>query len=165
MHEGKERELIYKLLNNNIMKKKFICTVCGYIYEGTEAPEKCPVCKAPASKFKEMEDPMDGPAFATVHTLGAARKEDATAEMIKDLETHFNGECGEVGMYLAMSRVAMREGYPEVGMYYRQAAFEEADHASRYAEMLGEVVSDQQRKILKLELLLKMAHLRANSIC
>ena len=98
MYEGKERELIYKLLNNNIMKKKFICTVCGYIHEGTEAPEKCPVCKAPASKFKEMEDPMDGPAFATVHTLGAARMEDATAEMIKDLETHFNGECGEVGM-------------------------------------------------------------------
>ena len=92
------------------MKKKFICTVCGYIYEGTEAPEKWPVCKAPASKFKELEDPTDGPAFATVHTLGAARKEDATAEMIKDLETHFNGECGEVGMYLAMSRQADREG-------------------------------------------------------
>ena len=91
------------------MKKKFICTVCGYIYEGTEAPEKCPVCKAPASKFKELEDPTDGPAFATVHTLGAARNEDATAEMIKDLETHFNGECGEVGMYLAMSRQADRE--------------------------------------------------------
>ena len=69
MYEGKERKLIYKLLNNNIMKKKFICTVCGYIYEGTEAPEKCPVCKAPASKFKEMEDPMDGPAFATVTLL------------------------------------------------------------------------------------------------
>ena len=86
------------------MKKKFICTVCGYIHEGTEAPEKCPVCKAPASKFKELKDPTEGPAFATVHTLGAARDEEATPEMIKDLETHFNGECGEVGMYLAMSR-------------------------------------------------------------
>ena len=88
------------------MKKKFICTVCGYIYEGTEAPESCPVCHAPKSKFKEMDEVGDQPAFATVHTLGAARKEEANAEMIKDLETHFNGECGEVGMYLAMSRQA-----------------------------------------------------------
>ena len=96
------------------MKKKFICTVCGYIYEGTEAPETCPVCKAPKSKFKEMDVVGDEPAFATVHTLGAARTEDANAEMIKDLETHFNGECGEVGMYLAMSRQADREGYPEI---------------------------------------------------
>ena len=90
------------------MKKKFICTVCGYIYEGAEAPEKCPVCNAPKSKFKEMENVGEEAAFATVHTLGAARTEDANAEMIKDLETHFNGECGEVGMYLAMSRQAER---------------------------------------------------------
>lgn len=83
------------------MKKKFICTVCGYIYEGTEAPEKCPICKAPKSKFQELNDPTEGPAFATVHTLGAARMEGATEEMIKDLETHFHGECGEVGMYRA----------------------------------------------------------------
>ena len=75
------------------MKKKFICTVCGYIYEGTEAPEKCPICKAPKSKFQELNDPTEGPAFATVHTLGAARMEGATEEMIKDLETHFHGEC------------------------------------------------------------------------
>ena len=91
------------------MKKKFICTVCGYVYEGDAAPEQCPVCKAPASKFKELKED-DEEAFATVHELGAARKEDANAEMIKDLETHFNGECGEVGMYLAMSRQADREG-------------------------------------------------------
>ena len=132
------------------MKKKFICTVCGYIHEGTEAPEKCPVCKAPASKFKELEDPTDGPAFATVHTLGAARNEDATAEMIKDLETHFNGECGEVGMYLAMARVAHREGYPEIGMYYEKAAYEEAEHAAKFAELLGEVVTDSTKKNLEM---------------
>ena len=131
------------------MKKKFICTVCGYIYEGTEAPEKCPVCKAPASKFKEMEDPMDGPAFATVHTLGAARKEDATAEMIKDLETHFNGECGEVGMYLAMSRQADREGYPEIAEAFKRYAWEEAEHASKFAELLGDCVWDTKTNLEK----------------
>ena len=132
------------------MKKKFICTVCGYIHEGTEAPEKCPVCKAPASKFKEMEDPMDGPAFATVHTLGAARMEDATAEMIKDLETHFNGECGEVGMYLAMSRQADREGYPEIAEAFKRYAFEEAEHAAKFAELLGEVLTDSTEKNLSM---------------
>ena len=115
------------------MKKKFICTVCGYIHEGTEAPEKCPVCKAPASKFKELNDSTEGPAFATVHTLGAARDEEATPEMIKDLETHFNGECGEVGMYLAMSRQADREGYPEIAEAFKRYAFEEAEHAGRGA--------------------------------
>ena len=95
------------------MKKKFICSVCGYIYEGEAAPEKCPLCKAPASKFTELAD--DGEAnFATKHVLGAARNEGANEEMIKDLEAHFNGECTEVGMYLAMSRQADREGYPEI---------------------------------------------------
>ena len=131
------------------MKKKFICTVCGYIHEGTEAPEKCPVCKAPASKFKEMEDPMDGPAFATVHTLGAARMEDATAEMIKDLETHFNGECGEVGMYLAMSRQADREGYPEIAEAFKRYAWEEAEHAAKFAELLGDCVWDTKTNLEK----------------
>ena len=131
------------------MKKKFICTVCGYIHEGTEAPEKCPVCKAPASKFKELKDPTEGPAFATVHTLGAARDEEATPEMIKDLETHFNGECGEVGMYLAMARAAHREGYPEVGLYYEKAAWEEAEHAAKFAELLGDVVSASTKENLE----------------
>ena len=145
------------------MKKKFICTVCGYIYEGTEAPEKCPVCKAPASKFKELEDPTDGPAFATVHTLGAARKEDATAEMIKDLETHFNGECGEVGMYLAMSRQADREGYPEIAEAFKRYAFEEAEHASKFAELLGDVLKDT-RAILRHVLLLSVVHARTSSV-
>lgn len=129
------------------MKKKFICTVCGYIHEGTEAPEKCPVCKAQASKFKELNDPTEGPAFATVHTLGAARDEEATPEMIKDLETHFNGECGEVGMYLAMSRQADREGYPEIAEAFKRYAFEEAEHASKFAELLGDVLKDTKSNL------------------
>ena len=131
------------------MKKKFICTVCGYIYEGTEAPESCPVCHAPKSKFKEMDEVGDQPAFATVHTLGAARKEEANAEMIKDLETHFNGECGEVGMYLAMSRQADREGYPEIAEAFKRYAFEEAEHASKFAELLGDVVWDTKTNLEK----------------
>ena len=123
------------------MKKKFICTVCGYIYEGTEAPDVCPVCKAPKSKFKEMDE-SDNADFATVHVLGAARKEDANEEMIKDLNDHFNGECGEVGMYLAMSRQADREGYPEIAEAFKRYAFEEAEHASKFAELLGDVLKD-----------------------
>ena len=129
------------------MKKKFICTVCGYVHEGTEAPERCPLCKAPASKFKEMEESGDAPAFATVHTLGAARKEDASEEMIKDLETHFNGECCEVGMYLAMSRQADREGYPEVAEAFKRYAFEEAEHASKFAELLGDVLGSTKANL------------------
>ena len=128
------------------MKKKFICTVCGYIYEGTEAPEQCPVCKAPKSKFKEMTDGAEE-EFATVHKLGAARDENANAEMIKDLETHFNGECGEVGMYLAMSRQADREGYPEIAEAFKRYAFEEAEHASKFAELLGDVLKDTKSNL------------------
>jgi rubredoxin len=95
------------------MKKKFICTVCGYIYEGTEAPEQCPICKAPASKFKELEED-EAPVFATAHILGAARKEGANEEMIKDLNAHFSGECGEVGMYFGHVPVRLIvKGYPE----------------------------------------------------
>ncbi|MBP5257849.1 MAG: NADH peroxidase [Prevotella sp.] len=128
------------------MKKKFICTVCGYIYEGTEAPEKCPICKAPASKFSEMEMD-DTPTFATAHILGAARKEGADEEMIQDLVNHLNGECGEVGMYLAMSRQADREGYPEIAEAFKRYAFEEADHASRFAELLGDVLKDTKSNL------------------
>ena len=132
--------------SKNIMKKKFICTVCGYIYEGTEAPEKCPLCKAPKSKFKEMtvETSTD---FATVHKLGIAREEGADEEMIKDLNTHFNGECSEVGMYLAMSRQADREGYPEIAEAYKRYAFEEAEHASKFAELLGDILSDTKSNL------------------
>ena len=114
------------------MKKKFICSVCGYIYEGEAAPEQCPICKAPASKFVELSD--DGQAtFATMHVLGAARKEGA--------------ECGEVGMYLAMSRQADREGYPEIAEAYKRYAFEEAEHASKFAELLGDVLKDTKSNL------------------
>lgn len=128
------------------MKKKFICTVCGYIYEGTEAPEKCPLCKAPKSKFKEMTVDTSN-EFATVHKLGAARDEGADEEMIKDLNTHFNGECSEVGMYLAMSRQADREGYPEIAEAFKRYAFEEAEHASKFAELLGDILSDTKSNL------------------
>ena len=128
------------------MKKKFICSVCGYIYEGETAPEKCPLCKAPASKFSEMT--VDGEAdFATVHVLGAAKNEGANEEMIKDLNAHFNGECCEVGMYLAMSRQADREGYPEVAEAFKRYAFEEAEHASKFAELLGDVLGSTKANL------------------
>ena len=128
------------------MKKKFVCTGCGYIHEGPEAPEVCPLCKAPKSKFKELDE-SDKAEFATVHTLGAARKEDANEEMIKDLNNHFNGECCEVGMYLAMSRQADREGYPEIAEAFKRYAFEEAEHASKFAELLGDVLKDTKSNL------------------
>ena len=130
------------------MKKKFICTVCGYIYEGTEAPEKCPICKAPASKFKEMEDSVDDDlTFATVHVLGQAYKDGVNEEVIKGLKDHFAGECGEVGMYLAMSRQADREDYPEIAEAFKRYAFEEAEHASKFAELLGDVLKDTKSNL------------------
>ena len=122
------------------MKKKFICTVCGYVYEGAEPPEKCPVCGAPASKFKELNE-TEELSFVTEHEIGVAKGTDA--EMIADLTAHFNGECGEVGMYLAMARVAEREGYPE------RYAFEEAEHAAKFAELLGECVWDTKTNLEK----------------
>ena len=132
------------------MKKKFICTVCGYIYEGTEAPEKCPICKAPASKFKEMEDAVDDDmTFATVHVLGQAYKDGVNEDVIKGLKDHFNGECGEVGMYLAMARQADREGYPEVAEAFKRYAWEEAEHAAKFAELLGDCVWDTKTNLQK----------------
>ena len=124
------------------MKKKFICTVCGYIHEGTEAPEQCPICKADKSKFKEMEVTDGELKFATVHYLGAAYKEGVSEELIQHCKETFAGECSEVGMYLAMARQADREGYPEIARAYEHYAYEEANHASRYAELLGEVLAD-----------------------
>ncbi len=128
------------------MKKKFICTVCGYIYEGDAAPEKCPICKAPASKFKELEM-SDDTEFATVHELGIAYRDKVSDELIEHCKNTFNGECGEVGMYLAMARQADREGYPEVARAFEHYAYEEADHASRYAELLGEVLKDTKSNL------------------
>jgi len=114
---------------------KYVCKVCGYVHEGDEAPESCPVCKAPSEKFEKQSGEM---AWAAEHILGVAK--DVSEDIKEDLRANFNGECTEVGMYLAMSRVAFREGYPEIGMYYEKAAFEEAEHAAKFAELLGEVV-------------------------
>ena len=128
------------------MKKKFICTVCGYVHEGNEAPEKCPICGAPASKFKEMSD-AEELEFVTEHEIGVAK--DTDDEMIADLTAHFNGECGEVGMYLAMSRQADREGYPEIAEAFKRYAWEEAEHAAKFAELLGECVWDTKTNLEK----------------
>ena len=114
---------------------KWYCTVCGYVYEGPEAPEACPVCKAPKEKFKQMDEEA---SFATVHEVGVAQG--VSEDILKDLRANFEGECSEVGMYLAMARVADREGYPEVSAAFTKYAFEEAEHAAKFAELLGEVV-------------------------
>lgn len=127
------------------MKKKFICTVCGYIYEGEEAPKECPICHAGADKFKEMKEGEVN--YASEHKLGVAKGCDE--EMIKDLNAHWQGECSEVGMYLAMSRQADREGYPEVAEAFKRYAFEEAEHASKFAELLGDVVWDTKTNLEK----------------
>ncbi len=129
------------------MKKKFICAVCGYIYEGDAAPEKCPICKAPATKFKEMTAD-DEAAFATVHELGVAYKDRVSEALIEHCKMTFAGECSEVGMYLAMARQADREGYPEIARAYEHYAYEEANHASRYAELLGEVLHDTKTNLM-----------------
>ena len=125
--------------------KKFVCSVCGYVCEGDAAPEFCPVCKAPASKFIEQSDEM---TWAAEHVVGVAKG--APEDIIADLRANFTGECSEVGMYLAMSRVAYREGYPEIGEYWKTAAFEEAEHAAKFAELLGEVLTDSTEKNLKM---------------
>ena len=106
------------------MSKKFICPVCGYVYEGDEMPEKCPICGKPMQEVKE--------------------------DIKADLRMNFEGECKEVGMYLAMARVAHREGYPEVGLYWEKAAFEEAEHAAKFAELLGEVLTDSTKENLRM---------------
>ena len=124
---------------------KWVCSVCGYVYEGEQAPEKCPVCKAPASKFLKQDAEM---VWAAEHVVGVAQG--APEDILEDLRANFNGECSEVGMYLAMSRVAFREGYPEIGEYWKTAAFEEAEHAAKFAELLGEVLTDSTKKNLEM---------------
>ena len=124
---------------------KWVCKVCGYVHEGPEAPEKCPQCKAPASRFSPMGG---GRTWAAEHVVGVAK--DAPEDIKQMLRENFNGECTEVGMYLAMARVAHREGYPEIGLYWEKAAFEEAEHAAKFAELLGEVVTDSTKKNLEL---------------
>ena len=124
--------------------KKWRCKVCGEIVEAEVAPEKCPLCKAPAEKFEEVvENKLD---WAAEHVVGVAKG--APEEIIEGLRANFNGECMEVGMYLAMARVAHREGYPEIGLYWEKAAFEEAEHAAKFAELLGECVSTSTKENL-----------------
>ena len=124
---------------------KYVCSVCGYVHEGDAAPEACPLCKAPASKFVKQGDDM---AWAAEHVVGVAKG--APEEILEGLRMNFQGECSEVGMYLAMARVAYREGYPEIGMYWEKAAYEEAEHAAKFAELLGEVVTDSTKKNLEM---------------
>ncbi|MBK5261911.1 MAG: NADH peroxidase [Peptostreptococcaceae bacterium] len=125
---------------------KWICSVCGYVYEGPEPPTQCPQCKVPGEKFiKAEEGKME---WADQHVVGIAKG--VNPEIIEGLKANFMGECTEVGMYLAMSRVAIREGYPEIGLYWEKAAWEEAEHAAKFAEILGEVVTDSTKKNLEM---------------
>ena len=133
--------------------KKWVCSICGYVFEGEAAPEFCPVCKAPADKFVEQSGEM---SWAAEHVVGVGKSfgadvpEEVQKTIIEGLRANFNGECSEVGMYLAMGRVAAREGYPEIALYWEKAAYEEADHAARFAEMLGEVLTDSTKQNLKM---------------
>ena len=125
---------------------KFVCSVCGYVYEGDAAPEKCPVCGVGSDKFTKVSE--GGKTWAAEHVVGVAKG--VSEDIIADLRANFEGECSEVSMYLAMARVAHREGYPEIGMYYEKAAYEEAEHAAKSAELLGEVVTDSTKRSLEL---------------
>ena len=125
--------------------KKYVCPVCGYVHEGNEPPEKCPICKVPGEKFLVQSDEK---VWADEHKVGIAQN--VEPDVIEELRNNFNGECSEVGMYLAMSRQADREGYPEVAEAYKRIAFEEAEHAAKFAELLGEVVTADTKKNLEL---------------
>ena len=126
--------------------KKWKCLICGEIVESETRPDKCPLCKASGEKFEEVKE--EGLTWAAEHVVGSAK--DAPEEIKEGLRANFNGECSEVGMYLAMSRVAAREGYPEIAMYWEKAAFEEAEHAAKFAELLGEVLTDSTKKNLEM---------------
>ena len=124
---------------------KFVCSVCGYVHEGDSAPAECPVCHVGAEKFIAQSEER---SWAAEHVVGVAKG--APEDIIADLRANFEGECSEVGMYLAMARVAHREGYPEIGLYWEKAAYEEAEHAAKFAELLGEVVTDSTKKNLEM---------------
>ena len=130
------------------MAKKWRCTVCGYIHEGPEAPDQCPMCKVGKEKFVEVVEQEGNLEFVTEHVIGDGKG--ASKELWEGLQNHFMGECTEVGMYLAMARVAHREGYPEIGLYWEKAAYEEAEHAAKFAELLGEVITDSTKKNLEM---------------
>ena len=125
--------------------KKWRCAICGEVVEG-DRPEKGPLCKAPGSKFVEVAE--EGMTWAAEHVVGVGKAEGVPQEIIEGLRANFQGECTEVGMYLAMARVAHREGYPEIGLYWEKAAFEEAEHAAKFAELLGECVSTSTKENL-----------------
>ena len=125
--------------------KTWVCSVCGYVWEGENPPEKCPQCGVGPDKFKEQSA---GLTWAAEHVVGVAQG--VSEDILEDLRANFNGECSEVGMYLAMARVAHREGYPEIGLYWEKAAWEEAEHAAKFAELLGEVVTDSTKKNLEM---------------
>ena len=125
--------------------KKFVCSICGYVFTGDSAPAKCPQCGAPASKFTEQQE---GSSYADEHRVGVAAG--VAEDVLEGLRMNFTGECTEVGMYLAMARQAHREGYPEIGLYYEKAAYEEAEHAAKFAELLGECVNADTKKNLEL---------------
>lgn len=125
--------------------KKYVCSICGYVHEGEGAPDQCPVCKAPAAKFIEQSGELN---FADEHRIGVAA--DVDERILEGLRQNFMGECTEVGMYLAMSRQADREGFPEIAEAYKRIAFEEAEHAAKFAELLGEVVAADTKKNLQM---------------
>ena len=129
------------------MKKKFRCLVCGFVYEGENPPERCPQCHVPASKFVEITEEEGAPKWACEHHVGDGKVEDA--EVLEGLRNDFRGECTEVGMYLAMSRQAERQGYSEIAEAFKRYAFEEAEHAAKFAELLGEVVWDTKTNLEK----------------
>ena len=137
------------------MAKKWVCSVCGYVHEGDTPPEKCPVCKVPAEKFNEQKGDVK---LAAEHEYGiyektVAKNSDISAEdkkyIFDQLMANFNGECSEVGMYLCMARIAHREGYPEIGLYWEKAAYEEAEHAAKFAELLGEALESNMKASTK----------------
>ncbi|MBQ9510572.1 MAG: NADH peroxidase [Clostridia bacterium] len=125
---------------------KWVCKVCGYVWEGETPPEKCPQCKVPGEKFEKIEETKL--SWATEHVVGITQG--VPEDIVADLRSNFTAECSEVGMYLAMARVAYREGYPEIGMYWEKAAYEEAEHAAKFAEILGEVVTSSTKKNLEM---------------
>lgn len=130
--------------------KKFVCMVCGHVHEGDAPPETCPICGATADKFEEKTDTGEGLAWADEHVVGSAQGLDE--QVLQGLRDNYNGECMEVGMYIAMSRQADRDGYPEVAEAFYRYALEEADHAARFAELLGEVVTNDTKKNVKMRM-------------
>ncbi|MDO5156506.1 MAG: ferritin family protein [Eubacteriales bacterium] len=134
---------------------KWVCPVCGYVHEGEEAPAECPVCHVSGEKFTKMEGELE---LAAEHEYGVYAKtvknnanisEEDKKYIFEQLMANFQGECSEVGMYLCMARIAHREGYPEIGLYWEKAAFEEAEHAAKFAELLGEDLEQNMKATTK----------------